>query len=111
MLRTAEDNFLKKKIELSNDPREAWRIINEQLRGKRFVRKIPTSLSQNGISVNALQRANEFFANTGRRVASENSIHNPSLRLPVYHCANKLLEFPDPSIEEIESQIKKTTKR
>ena len=34
LLRTAESNYLKNSINMTGDPKGAWRVINEQIRGK-----------------------------------------------------------------------------
>lgn len=107
MLRTAENNYLKRRIRLSGDLKETWRVINEQLRGKRCTRHLPKSLSNTSQSKHELNRANSFYANTGTRVVTCNNLFKSTNHLPSYKCKSTLREFQTPSIEEIILKIKK----
>ena len=66
-LREAESRYLTEQIRIFEDPKQAWRVLNEQLRGKISVRRLPTPISGNDPDLQELHAANEYFANTDER--------------------------------------------
>ena len=71
MLRIAESEFLRKKIQIISDPKTAWRVINEQLRGKRCARKMPDNLSGQNPKIEDMNKAHVFYTDIGGRVNKE----------------------------------------
>ena len=71
LLREAESEYLRKQIKISDDPKSTWKTINEQLRGKRCARKLPSILAAEDPDVAELNRANHFLIETGDRISKQ----------------------------------------
>lgn len=107
ILRAAENKYLQNKIDMAGDPKKAWRVINEQLRGKRCIRKLPSSLSSNQTSMESLNEANEFYATLGPRTVNLKDHYDYAHNLPNYVVKTKLTEFPKPTSLDVTDVIKR----
>lgn len=105
-LRDAEVTYLQKRINLYDDPKGAWRVINEQLRGKRCIRKLPAALSGQKPEIGEMNRANEFITETGKRANEKVGYVDNAEELPSYTVTRILSEFSPPSILQTTELIK-----
>ena len=68
VIRKAGVDYFRRNVGLSNDPKESWRIINEQLRSMAVAKKLPTVLSRSNPKLDDLNKANQFYAQVSKRV-------------------------------------------
>lgn len=104
--RDAEAKFINENIRVAEDPKSAWRQINEQLHGKRCLRRLPSYLQGDNADIAELDRTNEFFINVGNSVADQIGYTDPYCELPSYQVKSPLSCFSDPSVTEINEAMR-----
>ena len=106
MIRTAEAAYLKERIETACDPKTAWRVINEQLRGKRCQRRLPVGLSGENPPKENLDKANEYFTAPGERVGEQAGYEDNSEMMPQCEVKLPLREFPERTEDQVTEIVK-----
>lgn len=105
IIRRAEDEYIKKSLESSSNPREAWQVINNDIRGKIRKRIVPTTLEgNNDSSRKALDDCNLYFSEIGKKLAESNGEISSGGIYP-YTTKTKLKVFIAPDISKILSLI------
>lgn len=107
MLREAEDRYLSKAIALADGFKNTWRVINEQIRGRRNLKRLPSALSGDYPGLSDLNRANEFYAQVGNRVGQSLDQYDTTEDLPTYGVKGQLAGFQVPGNVEITEIIMK----
>lgn len=106
IIRLSENLYIKNSVEGTANPKEAWRFINAHIRGKNTSRKMPVYLQGYDIKQSDLDRANKFFAGTGRHNSS--SLTNTVMgNLPSYKYNTPCSRFEAPDIDKITTLINK----
>ena len=105
-LRVAEATYMRGQIEITREPKSAWKFIDEQLRGKRCTQRLPVRLSKEVISCEELNTANEYFIDVGGRVNRQVGYRDTNNDFPRYEVIKPMAEFTVPSADQIEKIIK-----
>ena len=105
-LRKAEEDHLRQRIDIKGDPKNAWRTINQQLRGKRNIRRCPEYLSGKSPEKAEVNKANEIVAGAGKRVGERAGYADPHGNMPEYEVRERLTNFRSPTALETQEVIK-----
>lgn len=105
MIRQAEETYIKRAVEHTDNPRDAWQVINNDVRGKSRKKILPTALTENTEGCRkALDQCNQYFAEIGKKLAESNgAICNEAIH--TYPAETKLSEFVAPDVSAIQAKI------
>ena len=97
---------MRAQIEITHEPKTAWKLINEQLRGKQCLRRLPENLSKEVIAKQDLNLANEYFIGVGEQVNKQIGYEETMDDLLSYEVKENITEFSKPTENQIESITK-----
>lgn len=106
-IRRAEEEYWRNSVGRADNPKSAWRIINNDIRGKKRKKTMPSFFDDNSINVQReIDRCNHFFANAGKRLAESCGAVSDGTAIHTYSSRTTLEKFEPPTLERILEKIR-----
>lgn len=101
IIRQAEDAYINKSVGCTKNPREAWQVLNNDIRGRHRKKIMPTVLRENNeTGREALNKCNLYFAEIGKKLAESNGAISYD-EICMYATNTKLSQFAAPDASKI----------